>query len=317
MSIIKHITHLPQTIFNHLRYPKSACILFMKRTAKMWPDELYLKIMCYLRLGYRVNLKNPTTFNEKLNWLKLHNRKPIFTLMADKYAVKKFVAERVGDEHVVTCYGSWNNADEIDFDTLTYPIVLKGTGATSDVAICHSREEIDIEGIRAKLNKSIKRNLFYSSREWPYKNVKSRVIAEKFLSDGFGTKLLDYKFWCFNGKPQIMYIANKGAHGKKLFENYYDMGFQPLNINHNFIRHTPEFSKPAGFEVMKSLCCKLLEGLELPFVRVDFFYVNGCVYFAEFTFFDWAGMRPFPNHDDDVKLGKMIDLTPLMKENNS
>lgn len=269
-------------------------------------DESFLKLKFKHSVGYTLNLDNPQTFNEKLNWLKLNYRKPEFSLMADKYEVKDLVVQRIGKEYVVPCLGVWNSPDDIDFDALTYPCVLKATNDSSGAIICRSRSEINPDKIRRKLAVSIKRNWYSASREYSYKNIKPRIIADKYLDDGTGHELTDYKFWCFNGEPRIMYCTNKG---KNIYENFYDMDFHPLFISHGFPRLKPEFERPYAFGEMKQLCKMLCTGgAFLPFVRIDFFYVGGRVYFGEYTFYDWGGMAPIKPVEWDYKLGEMIIL---------
>ena len=156
-----------------------------------------------------------------------------------------------------------------------------------------------------KLKTSLARNYFYGKREWVYKNIEPLILIDRLLDDGIHKELRDYKFWCFDGKPQYMYITIKG---KDVFENFYDMNFNPVDINHGFKRNVPEFERPEAFDEMKSLCTKLLDGLNIPFVRVDFFYVNKQIYFGEFTFYDWAGLRPFADKAWDDRLGQLIHL---------
>ena len=156
-----------------------------------------------------------------------------------------------------------------------------------------------------KLKASLSRNYFYGKREWVYKDIEPLILIDELLDDGVHKELRDYKFWCFNGTPQYMYITIKG---KGVFENFYDMNFNLVDINHGFKRHVPEFERPEAFEEMKALCTKLLDGLNIPFVRVDFFYVNKQIYFGEFTFYDWAGLRPFKEKSWDERLGEMIQL---------
>ncbi len=256
-------------------------------------------------MGYTLNLENPQTFNEKLNWLKLYYHKPIFTKMADKFEVKEIVKECIGEDFVVPLLGVWSDVDKIEFEKLEYPCVLKATNDSSGAIICKSLDRINITKIKKKLSESLKRNWYSQSGEWAYKNIIPRIIADKYLDDHSGHELTDFKFWCFNGKPKIMYCTNKAD---DIYENFYDMEFHPLAISHGYKRRTPEFERPYKFELMKSLCEKLLAGLDLPFVRVDFFYVNGKVYFGEFTFYDWGGMKPFVSLEWDYKLGAMIKL---------
>lgn len=160
-----------------------------------------------------------------------------------------------------------------------------------------------------KFNAIIKRNYFWSLREWPYKNIKPRVIVDMFLddntSDSSEVSLRDYKFWCFNGVPKFMYCTVKC---KNIYENFYDKDFNKVEINHGFSRHNPEFDKPINFEKMWSIASKLAKSTCAKWVRVDLFNVNGKIYFGEFTFYDWGGMRPFISFEQDKQLGKLIDL---------
>ena len=267
------------------------------------PDKQYVKLLFKYELGYSIDLKHPNTFNEKLNWLKLNNRNPLYTKMVDKFEVKKIVADRIGEQYVVNNIGKWASYNEIDFDKLPNRFVLKCTHDSSGAIVCRDKSTFDFASAEKKICNSMKLNYFYVYREWPYKNVKPLIIADEFLDDHTGKELNDYKFWCFNGEPKYMYCTVKA---KEIYENFYDMNFNPVNINHGFKRRVPEFEKPAAFEEMKFLAAKLSEGI--PFVRVDFFYVDGKVYFGEFTFFDWGGIRPFATYELDLELGKQLKL---------
>ena len=273
-----------------------------KLITKYGSDSVYLKYLFKSKIGYKLNLKNPQTFNEKLNWLKLNCRISDYTVMADKYAVKSFVSSRIGDEYVVPLLGVWNSFNDIDFDSLPNQFVLKCSHDSGGVVICKDKSTLDKDSAKKKIDSCMKRNFYKQSREWPYKNIKPRIIADAYLDDHTGNELRDYKFWCFNGKPKYMYCTIKG---ENIYENFYDMDFNIVGINHGFPRFTPEFTKPDNFELMKNLAEKLSEGI--PFVRVDFFNVEGRVYFGEFTFYDWGGVRPFEDGWDE-KLGKLIEL---------
>lgn len=180
--------------------------------------------------------------------------------------------------------------------------MIKCTHDSGGAFICRDKAKFDYEGVRKKVEHNLRTNYFLPNREWPYKNIKPRIIIDRYLDDHTGNELRDYKFWCFNGKPTYMYCTIKG---KNIFENFYDMEFNPVNVDHGFPRHQPEFEKPANFELMKDLAATLSENI--PFVRVDFFDVDGKVYFGEFTFFDWAGMRPFGG-EWVLRLGNQIEL---------
>lgn len=277
-------------------------ILFL---AGLVPDKLYVKMIFRGKLGYKLNLRNPQTFNERLNWIKLYNRNSLYTSMADKYAVKKIVAEKIGEQYVVKNLGSWNCFDDVDFDSLPSQFVLKCTHDSSGAIICRDKSKFDKTAAKKKVDFVMKMNYFYACREWPYKNIPHRIIADELLDDGSGHELNDYKFWCFNGEPKYMYCTVKTKRDD-IYENFYDMDFKPVYIDHGWPRRTPEFEMPAAFDEMKQLASKLSKGI--PFVRIDFFYVNDKIYFGEYTFFDWAGLQPFGSYGQDLELGQLIDL---------
>ena len=279
--------------------------------AGLIPDKMYVKMIFRGKLGYKLNLKNPQTFNEKLNWFKIYNRQSLYTSLADKYAVKQYVADKIGEQYVVSNLGVWNSFDEIDFDSLPNQFVLKCTHDSSGAIVCRDKNSFDVDEARKKVDFVMKMNYFYACREWPYKNIPHRIIADVLLDDGSGHELNDYKFWCFNGKPTYMYCTVKSSR-EKIYENFYDMDFNPVDIDHGWPRRTQEFEKPAAFEEMKSLAAKLSE--RIPFVRIDFFYVNGKVYFGEYTFFDWAGLQPFKTYELDCRLGQLIQLPSPYKQ---
>lgn len=290
-NILLHIWHQP--VFKRT-------ILFF---ASLVPDKIYIQMTAKGKLGYSINLNNPLTFNEKLNWLKLYNRNPLYTRMADKYEAKGIVAERIGSQYVVRNLGCWQSFDDIDFDALPDRFVLKCTHDSSGAIVCRDKSTFDKNTARKRINLSLSMNYFYACREWPYKNIQPRIIADELLDDHSGKELNDYKFWCFNGVPKYMYCTVKS---NDVYENFYDMDFKPVDINHGFRRRKPEFERPEDFNLMKELASKLSKGL--PFVRVDFFYVAGRVYFGEYTFFDWAGLQPFRSRQQDMELGELIEL---------
>lgn len=285
--------------------PKLILIVLLHKLSK-WisSDRVYLKWMYKLKFGRKLNFENPQTFNEKLNWLKLFDRNPLYTTLADKYLVKQWVTSLIGEEYVVPCYGVWDNVDDIDIQALPKVFVLKTNHDSSGAYVV--RNGILPEEIKLKYKKLLGVNYFYRYREWPYKNIKPKVFAEKCLVEKEGEVLKDYKFLCINGIPQLMYCTNKS---KDVFENYYDMNFNPIDIRHGFRRQIPEFEKPEKFELMKELATKLSK--DIPIVRVDFFCIRSKVYFAEYTFYDWGGMRPFEDIKQDIDLGHLITLSNI------
>ena len=287
-----------------VKSPKEGFELIVRNTiAPYISDYSYIQFLALLNFGKKFNLSNPQTFNEKMNWSKLYDRNPLYTMMADKYAVKQYVKDIIGEDFVVPCYGIWNHFDKIEFEKLPNQFVLKCTHDSSGVIICRDKANFDKRSAKEKIERCIRKNGYLGNREWVYKNIPHKIIADMLLDDGSGHELRDYKFWCFNGVPHVMYCTNKA---QDIFENFYDMDFRPLNINHGFRRSVPEFEKPTKFELMKELAQKLSKGI--PFVRVDFFQVNGKVYFGEFTFYDWGGMKPFKDLSWDLKLGQLYPI---------
>lgn len=267
------------------------------------PDKMYLSRLFYKKIGYKINWDSPKTFNEKLNWLKINDKNSLYTKLADKYKVKDYVAKKIGVEYVVKNYGVWDSADDIDISQLPDSFVFKTTHDSGGVIICKDKASFLLKEAIEKLKSELHSKHYKFNREWVYKNIKPRIIADMFLDDQSGHELTDYKFWCFNGVPKLMYITNKGS---VIYENFYDMEFKPVAINHGFSRKKPEYTKPENFELMKELAGTLSEGI--PFVRVDFFNVNHRVYFGEFTFYDWGAMRAFESYEMDLKLGNLIRL---------
>lgn len=286
---------------NLLKKCLTAFVLHMKRFV---PTKLYLSTRYKLAFGKSINWDNPKGFNEKLNWMKLYYRNPLFTMMADKYWVKSYVERLIGAEYVVPCYGCWRSLDDIDFDRLPDCVFLKSNNDSGTRILVDKSKGIDYKTLRRLFGRTTlsEGKYYWKSREWAYKHIEPLIFAEEYLDEGTGYELRDYKFFVFNGKPVYMYVTNKG---KTIRENFYDMDFHPVDINHGYERAVPEFEIPENFEKMKELAARLSQGL--PFIRIDFFNVNGHLYFSEFTFYDWGGMKPF-HGDWERKLGDLIQL---------
>ena len=266
-------------------------------------DKKFLEFYYEKKFNKKLNLNNPQTFNEKLQWLKLNDRRDIYTTMVDKYEVKKYIANIIGEEYIIPTLGIYNSFDEIDFNKLPNQFVIKCTHDSGGLVIVKDKNKMNKEEARKKINRCLKNNFYYNFREWPYKNVKPRIIIEKYIEDKENNDLLDYKFMCFNGMPKYVYVTVKNDN---IFENYYDLSFKKININHGYPRLKSEFKKPQKLDCMIKIC-KILSK-DIPFVRIDFHYVDGIILFGEITFYDWAGLKPFNNIEDDYKLGKMIKL---------
>ena len=278
------------------------------RIAPVIPDKTYLKWLFRLNMGRRLDLNNPQTFGEKMQWLKLYNRKPEYTQMVDKYEAKKYVANIIGQEYIIPTIGVWDKFDDIDFDRLPNQFVLKTThgGGSSGVVVCKDKSTFNIKSARVKLNKSLKTCIYRNYREWPYKNVKRQIIAEEFLEAIGHEDLSDYKFYCFNGNP--MYCQVIRGRNTNLTIDFYDMEWNHMpfvGLNPTAENGTP-IEKPHHLKKMMQLCKKL--SMDIPFSRIDFYILNDKEYFGEITFFPASGLGVFRPEKWDYELGKLIKL---------
>lgn len=268
-------------------------------------DRAFIKWDYYFGMGKFPDLDNPKRFNEKLQWLKLHDKRPEYTLMVDKYEAKKYVAGILGEEYIIPTLGVWERFEDIDFDALPQQFVLKCTHDSGGLVICPDKSKLNIEKAQKKINKRLKRNQFRKHREYPYKGVKPRIIAEQFMVDESGTELKDYKFFCFNGEPKMLLLASNRSKGT--YMNFYDMEFNLLPVQRAAHPNAKNlFVKPDGFDKMKQLAKTLSKGI--PHIRVDFYNINGKIYFGELTFFSGSGNIPFHPDEWDYKIGEWLEL---------
>ncbi len=270
------------------------------------PDELYLKIRYWAFFKKKLDLKDPKTFNEKLQWIKLHDRKPEYCKMVDKYEVKEYVSSVIGDQYIIPTLGVWDSFDDIDFDKLPDQFVLKCTHDSGGLVIVQDKSLLDKEKAKAKISSSMKKGYFTFGREWPYKDVKPRIIAEKFMKDASSEELIDYKFMCFNGKFQYVFVCTDRRSDSGLKITIFDRNWEKVPFRRKYPVSSKELQKPETFDEMITLAEKLSEGI--PFVRVDFYEINGKVYFGELTFFPDSGFGEFNPPEWDKKLGDMILL---------
>lgn len=276
------------------------------------PAEAFLQRMYKITMGKDLNLENPVDYTEKLQWLKLYDHRPEYTTMVDKYAVKQFVAKKIGEQYVIPLLGVWENADEIDFAALPNQFVLKTTHDSGALVICKDKEKLDIKAAKNRLAHFLKRKYYDCNREWPYKNVKPRIIAEAYMEDSKYKELRDYKFFTFGGVPKVLYIAQGRGRGEPTVADFFDMDFNhlPFTIDHDMAKIPPE--KPECFEEMKRLASILSEGT--PQLRVDFYEVDGRVYFGEMTFFHCSGMEKFHPEEWNRIFGDWVILPPICRE---
>ena len=272
------------------------------------PDREYLEKKFYAMLGYSLDLTNPQTFNEKLQWLKLYDRKPDYTMMVDKYKVREYIKEKLGEEYLIPLLGVWDNAEDINFDKLPNRFVLKcNHNSGLGMYICKDKSKLtekQIKVIRKNLTKGLQQDYYLTGREWPYKDVPRKIIAEKYMEDETG-QLRDYKFYCFNGEPKIIMI-NSDREIEKTKADYFDMDFNWIDLKWGYEHALVKPSKPINFEKMKELAVVLSKNI--PELRVDFYEVNNKIYFGELTFFDGSGFDKIEPEEWDEKLGDWIIL---------
>lgn len=268
-------------------------------------SEAYLEYIFHYRMGYKLNLKQPRTFSEKLQWLKLHDIHDEYSQLVDKYEVKEIMRKRIGNEHIIPTLEIYNSFDEIDFSQLPNQFVLKTTHDSGGIIVCQDKAQLDITAARRKLEKSLRRNYYLEFREYPYKNVKPRIIAEQYMVDDSKTGLTDYKFYCFNGKCKMLLIASNRSNRNVKFD-FYDAAFNHLPIRKGHPWSTHEIKKPENYEQMLELA-ELLSA-DYPHVRVDLYNIAGKIYFGELTFFPASGLTPFEPREWDNILGEYLKL---------
>lgn len=300
-------TFISKTI-NYIKHPtKILRFLNLYGFGWLFSDKFCIKFTYYERMGIWPNLDNPKTFTEKLNWIKLNDRNPIYTTMVDKIKVKDFVSSRIGEEYVLPLLGVWDNPEDINFDLLPDKFVLKcNHNSSTGMCICTDKSKLNIDKVVSGLKKGLKVNYYYYSREWPYKDVEKKVFAETLLTDDENpnVSINDYKFFCFDGEPKIMFIATDRNIDCRF--DFFNMDFERLNIQNIYPQSDKVFKKPKMFEEMKEIAKKLSKGFKV--VRVDLYEVGGKIYFGEYTFFHGGAFSKFYPNEWDEKLGSWIKL---------
>lgn len=301
-NIIKAIKHPGKAVKDVLDTLLSKYAFLIKN------DEKYIRLKWWLNMDYPLNLDNPQTFSEKLQWLKLNDHNPLYTTMVDKVAVKDYVASILGEEYIIPTLGVYDKPEDINWDELPDRFVLKCTNDSNSVVICKDKSKLDKEKVIKKYRRALKHNYFYKGREWPYKNVPRRIIAEAYIEPRPDLKdLPDYKFFCFDGKCKAMFVAtDRQTPGEEVKFDFFDADFNhlPLRQGHENAAVTPK--KPENFETMKQAAEKLSKGI--PHVRVDFYDLGDEVLFGELTLFHFGGVTPYKPQEWDKYLGDMLTL---------
>ena len=296
-------------ILKYIKNPSNLIIHFAAKNIIKCSDKKYLELKYKSILGKKLDLKNPKTFNEKLQWLKLYDRKDIYTTMVDKFAVKEYVSNIIGKEYIIPTLATYKNFDDIDFDSLPKQFVLKCTHDSGGIVIVDDKEKLNMKSAKEKITKSLNRNFYYHGREWPYKNVKPQILVEKFMKDEHSNELIDYKVMCFNGVPQMIFTCtDRYTDGLKV--TFFDLDWNKLPFERHYPSSKKNIAKPQNLDLMLDLSKKL--SADIPFVRLDWYETNGKLYFGEYTFYPGDGYEEFTPEKWDYELGKLLEL-PIKK----
>ena len=282
-------------------------VLAMRGFFNKVPDEEYLKKRYRAHFNRSLNLQNPKTFNEKLQWLKLYDRKSEYTVMVDKYRVREYISEKIGKQYLIPLLGVWDSPDEIDFDSLPNKFALKcNHNSGLGMCICTDKSSLNIEQVKEELNKGLKQDYYLTGREWIYKDVPRKIVAEQFLKSDAGG-LTDYKIHCFNGVPKFILVCRDRFAESGLTEDFYTPQWEHMDVKRPEIPNATEpIEKPKGLEKMLMLAEKLSK--DIPFIRIDFYFVEGKIYFSELTFFPASGFEGFEPQIWDEKFGEWLTL---------
>lgn len=286
--------------------------LLLKYCPRIVPDKWYIQYIWEQHMDYPLDLNNPKTYNEKLQWLKLYNRNPLYTTLSDKIAVKKWVATQIGEQYVIPTLAIYQSIDEIDIEKLPDQFVLKCNHDCGSIFICRDKAKFDIKAVKEKLAHALKINYYLRWREWPYKKIKPQIFAEAYMEDSATHSLPDYKFFAFNGKVKVMFIAtDRNDPNTETKFDFFDAEFKHLDVRNGHPNADTPPSKPRCFNEMIQLAEVLSK--DIPHVRCDFYEINGKVYLGEMTFFHWAGIVPFDPSSFDRTMGDWLDLKQVQR----
>lgn len=295
-----------EKVLAFVKDPKRAYLWITAKGLTKWiPDQVHLEIRYRISIGKPLNLNEPRSFNEKLQWLKLHDRNPLYVRLVDKIGVKSWVIERIGDRFVVPTIAVWDSVDEIEIEKLPDKFVLKTNHDCGGVVVCDDRGTFDPEVARRKLQKHLSTNYFWGTREWPYRDVVPKVFAEKYIDHDRSCDLIDYKFMCFGGQVGCIFTCS-GRSEDDLRVDFFDLEWNHLPFERHYRNSDEAIDRPKSLSQMKSAAERLSEGI--PFVRVDFYEVDGTPIFGEMTFYPGGGFEEFTPEIWDMRLGDMLEL---------
>ena len=269
-------------------------------------DEKYLKKIYKKTIGKELNLENPKSFNEKIQWLKIHDRNPKYTKLVDKYEVKKYIRETIGEEYIIPNIAVYERFKDINFDNLPERFVMKCTHDSGGIVICKDKSKFNYNKARIKINHCLKKNFYWSGREWPYKNIKPRIIIEPYMEDTKYHELIDYKIMCFDGKAKMLFTCTERFSKDGLKVTFFDLNWNKLPFERKYKSSNKKIEKPKNFEKMIELSEKLSKNIK--FVRVDWYEINGKLYFGELTFYPGSGCEKFTPDEWDYKIGELIKI---------
>jgi len=297
-----------KTFTNLILHPRQMIIFLASNGFLNWlPDKPYLKLFYWGMVGKKLNLREPKGFNEKLQWLKLYFRDDAYKKLVDKYEVKSYIHDHYPEIRLINTLGIWNNAEDVDYNSLPNQFVVKCTHDSGSTIICQRKQEFDAAKSREMLKTSLKKDMYKYGREWVYKGISPRIIAEEYVHDDNSAELKDYKFLCFGGKVKCCFVGSDRFSEKGLHTSYFDRDWNPLP----FTRHYPrrdDIPKPGKLEQMIELAERMSK--DIPFVRIDFYIINDEIYFGEYTFFPGCGFLEFNPDKWDYVLGEWLQLPP-------
>lgn len=293
-----------------LKNPSWIIIKLASKNIIHMTDKKYLELQYKLIMGKELNLDNPKTFNEKIQWLKLYNRRQEYIKMVDKYEAKEYVSNIIGKEYVIPTIGIFSKFEDIDFEKLPNQFVMKCTHDSSSTIICDDKSSFNINKTKKKINKKLKTNFYFPGREWIYKNIKPRIIVEKNMTTEGQKDLMDYKYFCFNGKVRVILVCSNRT--KKLKETWFDSKWNLLDLKEGNCEIDRNIAKPINLNLMIELSEKLAKNV--PFLRVDWYEIDGKIYFGELTFYPNSGREKFDPPKYNKILGDMIKLPNKRRE---
>lgn len=279
-----------------------------KKSLRFLPDKSYIKLYYRLRVGRKLNMNNPTTLNEKLQWLKFNYRFPLQSIVSDKLLVREYVKDKIGEKYLIPLIGSWKKYDDIDFSLLPEKFVLKCNHDSGGLVVCNDKEKLNHIEARRKIEKSLNSNFFYIGREYQYRNIKPMILCEKFISDN-GNVPMDYKIYCFNGVPDVILVCkdrfSKNTHRASYYFFDQEWKFQPLNKGDENIKNV-DINKPKNLDEMIDIAKELSK--DFVFARIDLYNVDGRIYFGEITLSPNSGFDPDIKYETDLMFGQKLEI---------